>query len=742
MRAAPATLHRDLVLLGGGHAHLAVLRSFAMRPEPGLRLTLVNRGSETPYSGMLPGQVAGWYDHHETHFDLRALAVAAGAAFIDAEATGLDAEAGRLDVSGREPIAYDLLSINIGATPELTAVPGAAEHAIPVKPINQFLARWAELERRLEGGGAPRLAIVGAGAGGVELAFALERRLAARGAGGAALTLLGGEQTLLPGMPPAAGAKAARLLAERGVALSLGSRVAEVTAGGVRLASGEALAFDAVLWVTQAAPAPWLARSGLDCDEAGFVRVSSRLRALSHPNCFAAGDIAAMQGQPRPKSGVFAVRQGPVLAANLRRWLQGRRLRRFRAQSRFLTLIGTGDAAALAVRGPLVAHGRWIWRWKQWIDRRFMQRYQRLPGRMARRMAAEAAAAEPRHEAGEAPRETMHCLGCGAKVSPSVLQGVLATLAPGEREDVVTGLAAADDAAVLAVPAGRRLVHTLDIFPAICDDPWLLGRIAVNHALGDIYAMGAEPQSVLAFVNLPWAREALHERWLRQILGGATAQLRHENAVLAGGHTSEGPQLQVGFAATGLLEAGAPLQRAGARAGDALVLTKPLGSGTVFAGAMRGQAQAAWVDAALAVMAQSNREAAAVMARYGARACTDVTGFGLLGHLPTVADTARLRVRLDAAALPCLPGALELAGRGVRSSLFAGNLAALAPGLRQEAAERAPLLADPQTAGGLLFALPAERAEACLAALQALAYNAAIIGAVSGDATPGVSIRA
>lgn len=730
---ASASLRQDLVLLGGGHAHLAVLRHFAMRPEPGLRITLINRGSQTPYSGMLPAHVAGFYDHAQTHFDLRALAAAAGAGFIDAEAAGLDADAGLVLLPGRCPVHWDRLSVNIGATPGVADVPGAAAHAMPVKPVNGFLARWHELEatllaRRKAGRAGANIVVVGAGAGGVELALALSARLRQGLLANTQLHLVGADPQLLPGLPGRAGAIAGQWLRERGVRTHSGQRVSRVGADAVSLEDGTRIDCDAALWVTQAAPAPWLTDSGLALDERGFIAVDEHLESISHPGVFAAGDIAGMRGQPRPKSGVFAVRQGPVLARNLRSSLQGRPLRRYRAQKRALVLIGSGDGRAIAVRGSTALQGRWAWRLKDFIDRRFMHRYQSLAPRMAKRMAreAEAAGAEPRH-----------CAGCGAKVGAAVLREVLAQVHTVIRPDVISGLEQADDAAILEVPPGWQLVHSVDVFPAICDDLWLLGGIAVNHCLSDIYAMGARGQSALAVVTLPRASSALQARMLHELLGGAAARLAEDGVVLTGGHTSEGPELQIGFAVTGLLDPDAPQRYAGASGGDVLVLTRALGTGVLFAAAMAGAARPEWMDTALAAMAQSNRPAAAVLEAFDVHACTDVSGFGLLGHLPTVVDAANWQVLIDPDAVPALAGARELLREGWRSTLFPGNLEALAPPLRAMVAQAHPLLSDPQTAGGLLLALPKAEAADCLAALARAGSAAVVIGRVE----PGSGVR-
>jgi selenide, water dikinase len=372
---------KDLVLVGGGHSHVEVLRRFGLRPLDGVRITLVSRDVVTPYSGMLPGVVAGHYSPGQAHIDLQALAQFAGAGTVFDEAVGLDLAARRVLVRGDRSLPYDVLSINVGSMPRAD-VSGAAAHVIPVKPIDRFLDRWERVRGRLVEMPRARLAVVGGGAGGVELILAVQHRLRTaleaegRDPSHLACQLFTASPEILPTHNARARRLFERILAARRVTVHAGSPVIEVVDRGLRTADGVMHeGADEILWTTEAGAAGWLAASGLDVDDDGFVRVSSTLESVSHANVFAAGDLAAMVEYPRPKSGVFAVRAGPPLAANLRRALLGRQRVRYRPQRQFLSLISTGDKHAVASRGPFAAHGAWVWRWKDRIDRRFMRRY-------------------------------------------------------------------------------------------------------------------------------------------------------------------------------------------------------------------------------------------------------------------------------------------------------------------------------------------------------------------------------
>ena len=357
---------QHLVLVGGGHAHVHVLASFGKRPMNGVQVTLVARDVRTPYSGMLPGFVAGRYSFDDCHIDLAALAARTGARLVHAEAVGLD-RAGRLVLlRDQPPLAYDVLSLDVGAAPDLGSIPGAAEHAVPVKPIAEFGKRWLAFLEHARG--PQRIVVIGGGAGGVELALAIDHRLAE------AKVVIATREEVLAGHGPSAQRKMRAILARRDIRLIEQDAARSIEARGILLASGERLAADAVFIVTDATAPRWLADTGLTLDPHGFIALAATLRS-SDPCIFAAGDCGTVLEHPRPKSGVVAVRQGPPLAENLRRTLSGTAPLPFVPQRRHLAILGTGDGGALATRGNWSVEGRWVWWWKDHIDRAWMRRY-------------------------------------------------------------------------------------------------------------------------------------------------------------------------------------------------------------------------------------------------------------------------------------------------------------------------------------------------------------------------------
>lgn len=707
----------------------------------GVRVTLISKDINTPYSGMLPGYIAGHYTFDETHVDLRPLVNFVGAQFYHSQITGIDLENRLILCANRPPVRFDILSINTGSTPDLAGVPGAREHALPVKPIERFLAGWQDLIARMrtntESARLMRVVTVGGGAGGVELTLATQFALKKEGVT-AEFALATDSSTILPTHNRRVQRIYDGILHDRGVRVHTDCKIDEVQAGNLLTASQEPIPFDALFWVTNAAPPKWAEAAGLQTNAAGFIAINDCLQSESHPFIFAAGDVASCAKHPRPKSGVFAVRQGPPLTKNLRLACADESLESFQPQAKFLSLIGTGNHYAVASRGSLAQQGDWVWKWKDWIDRRWMRKYQELP-EMKPGAAPNLSAAGPSEPSAikvlsEAP---MPCGGCGSKVGSTVLSRVLKRLNPIKRDDVLVGLDSPDDAAIIETPPGRVAAHTVDFFRSFLNDPYTFGKIAANHALSDIFAMGAEPQSALAMAVVPYGSEDAIEEQLFQVMSGAVEVLNDCGCALVGGHTSEGSELSFGLSVQGVGDRERLLRKGGMRPGDRLILTKPLGTGTLFAADMRRKAKGVWIESAIESMLVSNQSAAGIVHRHGATACTDVTGFGLLGHLVEMLKASNVSAEITLKQIPLLPGAAETIAAGILSSLHPDNLRVRRAISNVEEAvkrENYAVLFDPQTAGGLLASIPAGSADECMDELRAadLAHSR-LIGRVTDD---------
>ena len=644
-----------LLLAGGGHSHALVLKQWAMRPRrrPRRSIVLLNRHSTALYSGMVPGLIAGIHQREQLAINLRGLCDAAGVAFVRAEITGIDPSRQLLRLRGRPPLRYGLLSLDVGA---VTAAPSDCS-GVPIKPLEPALEF---LEQEDPDDESP-FRVVGAGAAGLEVVLALRRRWPRR-----------------------------QLELEAHPGRITGSIRTSLSRAGIRLVEDAGLSISRPLLCTGVAAPHWLRESGLPVDSNGRVLTDACLQVKDHPGLFASGDCALISSDPRPASGVWAVRAGSPLAQNLEAACRDDRLRPWRPQRRALQLIGNQACTAWG------QYGRWclgpsrnIWRLKRWIDQRFMAGFAR--------------------SASMKPVQPMACRGCAAKLPAQPLTAALKEVGLG---------GPAEDASLLGGVPPR--LQSVDGFPALLSDPWLNGRITALHACSDLWACGAVVTSAMAVVTLPMAEPETQQELLSQTLAGIQSVLKEQGARLIGGHTLEARRsdpapislgLQVSLSVNG--SSLNPWPKGGIRMGDALLLSRPLGTGVLFAAAMAAAGSPDHLDAALTVMAQSQHGLVDQLRAQGAEihACTDITGFGLLGHLGEMLQgSTPLRVTLSAAKIPVFDGVLSLLEQGYASTLAPSNREAWhwldGPVQLNKTPGRAmlELLVDPQTCGPLFVA--------------------------------------
>ncbi len=710
MRVPDTPLVKEVVLIGGGHAHALMLRKWAMAPVEGARLTVINPKATAPYTGMLPGFVAGHYTRDELEIDLVRLARTAGARLIFGLATGIDRDAKRIQVSGRPDVAYDIASIDIGITSEMPDIPGFTDYAVAAKPLGPFAVEWQAYVDNAQKG---PVAIIGGGIAGVELALAMHHRLASRGTT-QSITLIEAK-TLLGDTDPAPARKLRSVLDASNITVLENSQPKRITEDGVELISGAQIASSFVVGAAGARPFPWLETTGLTLEN-GFIAVDKYLRSVNDPSVYAVGDCAHIVHAPRPKAGVFAVRSAPVLTTNIRADLTGTQRQPFNPQKHYLKLVSLGQKSAMVDKYGLALSGPWAWTWKDRIDQAFMTRLNSRP-----KMAAPKQSKNTVTGAWSELGDKALCGGCGSKVGAQVLDDALSKAKAETSPDILTSVG--DDAAVLAF-GGEKQVITTDHLRAFWDDPYVMTRIAALHALGDVWAMGAQPQALLAQITLPRMSERLQEAWLEEILSATSQVCQETGAALVGGHTTQGAELTVGFTATGTLSVEAmTLDRA--RQGDALILTRPIGSGTLMAGEMSGDARGDDIQSLLSVLTKAQRSVADALVS-AANALTDVTGFGLAGHAKRMADASGLTASINLHDIPTFSGAADLAEMGVASTIAPANEAYLEAPLPNT--PKARLLIDPQTAGGFLAAVPSEKVASVLEALASVGETAAVIG--------------
>jgi len=373
---------KELVLVGGGHAHVEVLRDFAAHPDDGRRVTLVTPHPWLTYSGMVPGLFAGHYEIDECTIDLRALAERAQARIEQTSVIRVDTSDREVVCDNGARLRYDVLSLDVGVAPYTVGLRGVESHAVLMRPLEKAVKGWNDVIVRARDGSIGAVTVVGGGAAGVEVALAMEYRLRQElGLAWAHVRVVANTGLAVPEFPAGARQRLTAKLRRRNIGLHTGSAVTEVGPDFVRLEQGLEFASDAVFLATGGAAHPWIRASGFSTDERGFLLTNDRLQSVSHPDVFGAGDCASVEGRPHAKAGVFAVRAAPVLAANLRAALADQPLQPHATNARYLALVSTGNRHAVGVWDGWSWEGDWVWRWKDRIDRAFVARYGTLPAK-------------------------------------------------------------------------------------------------------------------------------------------------------------------------------------------------------------------------------------------------------------------------------------------------------------------------------------------------------------------------
>ncbi len=746
---------KHLVLIGGGHSHLFVLKHLGMNPVPGLRTTLISRDINTPYSGSLPGHISGIYSYDDIHIDLRPLAQFAGVTLIQEQVSDIDLQSKTVRCENRPDIEFDLISLNIGSRPDAIKIPGASQHAIGIKPIDKFLQQWDRISRdaitRIKNQSEYSMLIVGGGPASVEFALAAQRRIHKKlkikkyQNSPFKIRIVSADSKLLSSHNQRVQEYISAELSRRAIEVKLNFRVDKFEAGTAISGDDHRIEADSMIFATGASIPEWPARCGLDISEDGFIKVNDFLQSTSHQFVFAAGDAATMHREPRPKSGVYAVRQGEPLTENLIRYATGKNLKPFVPQKHALALINMGNKTAIASRNNLFFKGRSVWHLKDSIDRRFLKKFSEFPEMSTELNIAEGLMDKNSEE--ELKKHAMRCAGCGAKVSGSILDEVLDQLPAVDNPDIISSNSKVEDASMIGLEGNRVLLQSVDQIRAFINDPWLFAKIATNHCLSDIYAMGAEAHSALAIVGLPLASKKLTRSQLSELMMACSEALGENDCSLIGGHSSETSDLQFGLSVNGFADRDALLSKEGMNTSDVLILSKALGTGTLFAADMRYKAKHVWINNALEQMLISNRLASRCFVQHRATACTDITGFGLAGHLFEMLEKRSIEIEMNLSEIPALNGALDTLQQGIISSLHKDNSILARDIYNSEAFLMDPrfdLLFDPQTAGGLLASVPLAEAENCLADLRGLGLlDATIIGRVTkvNAALPAIILR-
>ena len=723
-----------VVLLGVGHTNAHVLRMWKMKPVEDAQLVCISNFPHATYSGMLPGVLAGQYETPAMEIDLVRLCASAGARLVIDRVTGIDHEANEIIFENRPRLRFDILSIGIGSRPTFDGVeiePESAESSsalVAVKPMQTFLDRLrAKLsDRDPKKQDAQKIVIVGGGIGSIEIAFCLAERIQnspdSLGLKGAAeLAICTGSPRVGAGLLESTQDKVHQQLERRKIEVFAGSRVSKIKSNGLTLANGNDIEADVVIWATSAIAPELLSQLEMETDSKGFLMTWPTLQTKTNDRIFAVGDTGTIEGANLVKAGVYAVRQGPVLWDNIRRIILKRSPVEYVPQKGFLKLINTADGKSIAEYGKKSFYGGWCWKLKNRIDVKFMKMYQ------------DYSLMEMQPEKVD-PDEGMRCLGCGGKIGSQLLSQVLAELEVPKHEDVIIGLDEPDDAAVVRTYDDQVSVTT-DFFASPFDDPYLVGRIAMLNSASDCCVMGAQPTAALAVVQLPLGHPRSQQQVMRELMAGGVEELKKMNATIVGGHSIEGPRMTIGYTILGrqLVD---PKTKGMLNPGDNLVVTKALGTGVLLAALMQGQLPGSSYATLIDRMLQSNYIALRLILEQKISAITDVTGFGLAGHLAEMLSASKKSANLVMDSVPLLPGCQELIEAGIESTLAPDNRL-VAGKVRVIGDTHAPKFAslfDPQTSGGLLFGVDDQHVDQVVEFMKSEGYeDTAVVGKVEAS---------
>lgn len=698
---SPIRREQRLLLLGAGHSHLEVLRLWAMNPLPGVEVVLVSPHSETIYSGMLPGFIAKQYLWNEITLDAAALAERAHATFLRDRAVKIDVSESkrRVELEGRPPLDFDVLSLDIGS---ITRWPPHEDEAtksarfLSTRPFFDFASKLESWDQAFSRNPRGSIGVVGAGTAGVELSSVLRARYPE-----AVISLFGAVKD-----PRVEGFL-------RGRKISLFGKISRFSLQKDHfLLKGESGEYDLdfLLMATGASASPLVAVSGLSSHD-GFLSVRSTLQSLDHDFLFGAGDAIHFPENPWvEKAGVYAVREAPVLFRNLQAFFMGRSLEEYVPQKKILKIVNHGDGRATAERGSISLTGSWAFLWKDSIDRKFLGKYEMDP----------------------MPLEEPDCGGCGSKASADLLYEIV-SFATKNSSRTILGPEGKEDVAVWK-SFGKPMAFTIDQFRNFGVDPFLFGRIAAISAASDLYAKGIAPKGALMSLTLPKLGGKLAKNWSEHLFAGVKSVFEKEEIDLLGGQTNEGDEWNLGFTLWGELEK--PLwEKKGLEEGDVLLLTKPIGTGILLSAAMQGAAIGAAWEEILFSMGQSQRDAYEVLCSAEVHAATDVTGFSLLGHLSEMMRNEV--VALDEDLIPVFSKAEDFYRRGFRSRMHRLNQRSFPI---SELNPKRELFYDPQTSGGLLVSLPREEAKRVLPVMKNAYPHTAQIGRVKESSSSGAKI--
>ncbi|MCH1496935.1 MAG: selenide, water dikinase SelD [Rubripirellula sp.] len=691
------TLKRKrVILLGIGHTNAHVLGQWIMKAPKDTELVCVSDQPAATYSGMLPAVLAGQRPVSAMTIDLVKLCAAASARLIIEQVTGIDAEKQTVQFAERPELHYDLLSIGIGSsTATITADPSTTPNlAISIKPMQSFLQRLTDRLHHLAHQDPQRelqVVVIGGGVASIEVCLCLPAYIESVIPNPYRISLVTSNQRPANELNGRAAGILEEELRRRGVQTVTESRVASISDQAINFNDKTLLKTDLAITSTGAAAPSLLKSLPFEKDEGGFLLVDDQLLAKGSNCVFAVGDCSSHYQKPLPKSGVYAVRQGPTLWNNLLRALREQPLAPFKPQTQFLKLINLGDGRALAHRGNLTATGQWVLNWKHRIDDRFISMYSDPHAPMST-----ATDTSPLDE---------QCRGCGCKLDSDSLDKVIQTQNP-------DGTSSFQDSVVIRDDGVTQLNASTDFFTAPFADAYLSGRIAALHSLSDLVASGSKPTSALSTLVLAHGPKARQQEQFLELSAGMNRELGSFGIQIGGGHTIVGPRTEIGLTVVGERPTGTGTDKDGLKSGDRLFLTKPLGSGLLMAAHMQAKCRASHFQELLRWVLQPIHPYLQLIQSVEFQGVTDVTGFGFAGHMLEMLHASQTTAEIQFNSIPMMSGVQEILEEGIQSTLAPDNHRKqrhmnVSGDVLKELTY--PAIFDPQTCGGFIFGVPEDK---------------------------------
>ncbi len=691
-------INNDLVLIGGGHSHIMLMMDLSKKPIQGNRITLISNEIDIPYSGMIPGFIEGIYTWRETHIDLYKLCFKLDIRFIFSEVLEISAINKEIILKNRPKIKFDVLSINTGIQSSNKNIKGAHKYSIPVKPISKLSQNFITEIKKYN-----NIAFIGGGPASVELALGLQKRFKNINSN-FKISIITGKNKLLNSFPKKTQKVAKKTLQNSQINVIEKVEVIEVKKDKLIFSDKSELKIDKSILSTNAMAPVWIKKSDITLNSKNFIIVNDKFQT-NFNYVFAAGDIVDFNNQNLNKSGVFAVKSGKPLAKSIRGFIQKKSPVPYTFNKNYLSIIGLSNGLAIATKYNFTFTSKFSFVLKKFIDQNFVKKFNNLNQDNYYTLTNLFKIFDFIIQKNNKNKHDhqMQCRGCAAKVDFNTLKTTLS-------KDIITS---SEDA--INISKDPNLYQSVDMINSIVSDPYILGKIAANHAISDIVAVNSSLVSALMILQLPYSSSEINSRDLEQVTTGANEILKLANCSIGGGHTMIGKDKDpvIGFSVIGekkKVHLNKTIPKI--KVNDILILTEKIGSGIIFSGINNDIIDSYYQIEVVNQMSKGNINFSKISEKLKILSMTDITGFGLLNHLLNLIkrDSGKTGLTIYPDKVPIFNGVAEALSKNVRSSLFDKNFEAAQKELIYDREKKLidEILYDPQTVGGLAFIIPKE----------------------------------